>query len=69
MQFRPKNIRKGPTEPWEILFPSHKVGYVHITGSLEEFEIPFTKPFKSLTNYPLAKQFTLNALEETRDVL
>ena len=54
------------TELWEI---SDKVWYVHITGSLEEFELSFTKLFKSLTNYPLAKQHTINTLEGTRDAL
>ena len=56
----------APTERWEI---SDKVRYVRITGSLEEFELSFTKLFKSLTNYPLAKQHTINTLEGTRDAL
>lgn len=36
-----KILERAPTEPWEISFPRDKVWYVHITGSLEEFELPF----------------------------
>ena len=40
-----------------------------VTKCLEEFELSFTKLFKSPTNYPLAKQHTLNTLEGTRGAL